>query len=447
MKIYKLNIAIKTLLLLLVLCMCFPAFAVKIDAQGIDIPCESSSKAYAVYLYCIEENSALFDKNSDKKISPASTVKLMTALTAYDKIENVDSFVTVTEEMIGDVKSNVMKLKVGERIRIKDIFAGLVCAGYNDAANALAVIASGSVEAFVKDMNARAEEIGATNTYYTEPTGIDDDAQTTAYDTMIVAKEFMSRDFLMNLSAAPSVNILGTNMSSERTLYNRNALISNRTSSKYLNSAAEGMSAGMTSGGGYCLVTSTQNDDRTYICVVMGAEYSEKEDAVYSYIIANELLNYIDQNLGYKVLMEAGSEVRKIPVVGANINRKNVSVHTFEDVKVYLPDDGIDSELLKMSFVYFDEELTAPVSKGSVVGNIIVSYDDEILLVSDLVVSEDIERDSFMYFLELMKNMVLSKVVMATVLCFVLLLTTYMFICPRLRTRRRKKQIGKYKYK
>ena len=230
----KLNIATKTLLLLLVVCLCFPAFVIKTEAYGIEVPCPSSSKAYAVYLYCVEDSSALFDKNSDKKISPASTVKLMTALVAYDKIENKDAFVTLTEEMIGKQESNVMKLQVGEKIRIRDLFAGLVCSGYNDAANALAVIASGSVEAFVEHMNEKAQEIGATSTVYVEPTGIDDGAQTTAYDTMLVAKEFMNRALLMELSAAPSCDVSNTNKSSARTLYNRNALISNRTSTKYL---------------------------------------------------------------------------------------------------------------------------------------------------------------------------------------------------------------------
>ena len=447
MKIFKFNIATKTLLLLLVFCICFPAFTVEADSKGIDVPCDSSSKAYAVYLYCIEENSVLFDKNSDKKISPASTVKLMTALVAYEKIKNIDSFVTVTPSMLGDAQSNIMKLKVGEKIRIKDIFAGLVCSGYNDAATALAVIASGSVESFVEDMNSRAEEIGAMNTFYTEPTGVDDDAQTTAYDTMLVAKEFMKIPLLMELSTAPTHNVSSTNLSSARTLYNRNALISGRTSSKYLNSAAEGMSAGMTGGGGYCLVTSTKNDDRTYICVVMGADYDEKEDAVYSYVVANELLDYINKNLGYEILIEADTEICQMPIIGAKIKKEKVSVCPAEDVKVYLPSNYADDGTLKTSYIYFNNELTAPVSKGTVVGNIVVSYNDEILVVTDIVVNEDVERDGFIYLLEAAKRLSLSRGVIACISCFAVLLIIYFVIYPRLRVKRRKTRVGKYRYK
>ena len=68
MKISKLNIAVKTLLLLLSFCIFFNVFAVKADAVENEISSESSSKAYAVYLYNVEKDSILFDKNSDKKI-------------------------------------------------------------------------------------------------------------------------------------------------------------------------------------------------------------------------------------------------------------------------------------------------------------------------------------------------------------------------------------------
>lgn len=440
----KLNIAKKTLLLLLALCICFPVLTLDADAHKTDILSQSSSKAYAVYLYCVEENSALFDKNSDKKISPASTVKLMTAIVAYDNIKDINATVTITKEMLCGAESNIMKLKVGENIKIKDIFAGLVCSGYNDAANSLAVIACGSIDRFVDEMNARAELIGASDTSYTDPTGIDDSAQTTAYDTMLVAKEFMLREFLMQLSSSPSCKISRTNVSEERTLYNRNALVSNRTTSKYLNSAAIGMNAGMTSGGGYCVVTSTKKDDRSYICIVMGASYDDSTDNVYSYVVANELLDYINENLGYRVLIEAKSEIRQFSIIGSRIDVENVSAVVLEDVKVYLPANYEESGLLNISYVYFKEELTAPVSKGEVVGNVIVSYGDEILSVSDIVISEDIERDAFIYFLWIMKEALSSRGFIAAIASFVLIFLGYLFFGT---SKKKRRKASKYRYK
>ena len=296
-------------------------------------------------------------------------------------------------------------------------------------------------------MNEKAKEIGATDTVYVEPTGIDDNAQTTAYDTMLVSKEFMSRALLMELSSAPSYNVSNTNKSNARTLYNRNALISNRTSSKYLNSSAKGLNAGMTSGGGYCVITSAKKDDRTYICVVMGATYDDAEDNVYSYVIANELLDHIDRSLGYEVLIKSNTEICKIPIVGAEIKKENVSVGPTEDVKVYLPSNYAESGMLRTSYIYYTDQLTAPVSKGTVVGKIVVSYNDEILSVSDIVVSEDVERDGFVYSLAAIKNVASSRGAIAGAICFASLLAICFLIRPMLRTKQRRKRMGKYRYK
>ena len=114
----KLHIKHIALLFLLTICFSITPFSLIVMGEndsGID--CQSSSKAYAVYLYNIETDSALFEKNIHKKISPASTVKLMTAMVAFDKIGDISKKVTLTEQMIGDVKSNTMKLNIGENIR------------------------------------------------------------------------------------------------------------------------------------------------------------------------------------------------------------------------------------------------------------------------------------------------------------------------------------------
>lgn len=444
-KIHKMA---KALLLLLAVCLCVPLLVLCVNgADENNIPCKSSSKAYAIYLYNLETDSILFEQNSDKKISPASTVKLMTAMTAYDNIKDVNQTVTISEKMIDGINGNTMKLEIGEKIRIKDLFAGLVCGGYNDAANALAVIACGSVAKFVDAMNAKAIAIGATNIKYVDPTGIGDSAQTTAYDTMLVAKAFMSYELLFELSSSPTYEIPQSNISDVRVLHNRNAMISNYTGSKYLNSRAMGMNAGMTSGGGYCAVTSMKNDDMTYICVVMGGAYDEDSNTVYSYVVANELLNYVAKNFAYRVLLEAEEEINSLPVVGSDIKTKEVAVTVKEDVKVYLPSDYLEGEQLKVSVVYSKEKLVAPISKDDVVGKVIVRYNDDIVSVSDIVVVSDVRRDNFMYAMDIIRGGLFGRGFVAGALCFIILLGGYIWINFQKHSyKRRRKNINMYRY-
>lgn len=145
---HKLIIFIRALLFLLLASVSLSAVFINVSgAEDTQIPCQSSSKAYAVFLYNVATESTLFEKNIYNKISPASTVKLMTAMVAFDNINDINKTVTITEEMLGSATSNTMKLQVGEIIKIADLFSGLVCSGNNDAANALAVIAKGSVRA------------------------------------------------------------------------------------------------------------------------------------------------------------------------------------------------------------------------------------------------------------------------------------------------------------
>lgn len=434
--------------MLLTICILISALSIGVSgAGGADAICPSNSKAYAIYFYNTENDTALYDKNSDKKISPASTVKLMTALVAFDKIDDVNKSVTVTEKMLGDSQSNVMKLKEGEKIKIKDLFAGLVCAGYNDAACALAVIASGSIEAFIEEMNAKALSLGAINTFYADPTGIDDSAQTTARDVMLIAKEFMTCEFLFELSSLPSYEVPKTNWTEVRILHNRNAMISNYSGSKYLNSNALGMNAGMTSGGGYCVVTSMKRDGMTYIGVVMGGVYEDESDTVYSYAVANELLNYVARNLGYRVIVSAEDRIDSLPVIGANTNIKDIDVAAKEDVKVYVPSDYLESDRLKITYVYIKKELVAPVPKGEVVGKIVVRYDDDILTVSDIVTVDEAPRDGFMYSMEVIRGLLFGRAFIAAVICFIILLGIYVWLTyHRSSFKRRRKNKSIYRY-
>ena len=111
--------------------------------QGSQIICESNDKANAVYLYDTKECKNLYEQNINTIIAPASTVKLMTALVAFDRISNINQKITITADMIYGIESHALDLKLGETVSVKDLLIALTCGGYNDAAQALAVISCG----------------------------------------------------------------------------------------------------------------------------------------------------------------------------------------------------------------------------------------------------------------------------------------------------------------
>jgi len=256
------------------------------------------TRANAVYLYQLENNTVLAQKNLNAVIYPASTVKIMTGLLAVEALQGrYAETVTVTQAMIDDTSGFRMYLNPGETVTVEQMLYAGICAGYNDACVVLAYAVAGSVDAFVARMNVRAAELGMTDTVYTNPTGMHDGGMvTTAADTAKLALAAMNNEAYIELTSTVKYTMAANNIAPSRTFYNRNAMISRNTTSRYYNAYVTGMSAGTTDEGGYCVVACAEDEDSAlrYLCIVMGADADTEEQGgtVYSYAIANDLLDY-----------------------------------------------------------------------------------------------------------------------------------------------------------
>ena len=104
------------------------------------------------------------------------------------------------------------------------------------------------------------------------------------------------------------------------------------------------------------------------------------------------------------------------------------------------------NERFDVSYILFNEELSAPVQKGDIIGKVVVRYDDDILNVTDIVVYENIERDNFIYFLGLIRIMLISRGTRAFLICFAIIFSAYVWLRYR-RTALRRKRRAKNSYK
>ena len=153
---------------------------------GADVSALSVSAKSAV-LIDFYSGDVLFEKNASQRLSMASTTKIMTAICA---IENADlsEVVTVDKRAVG-VEGSSMYLGYGEKITVENLVYGLMLSSGNDAAVALALHVSGSVENFARLMNDTAEKIGAVNTSFKNPNGLDEEGHyTTAYDLAMITR-------------------------------------------------------------------------------------------------------------------------------------------------------------------------------------------------------------------------------------------------------------------
>jgi D-alanyl-D-alanine carboxypeptidase (penicillin-binding protein 5/6) len=137
----------------------------------------------------------LFSKNADKRILPASTTKVMTALLVLEKL-SLDSYVTVSNRATG-MQPSKLNLKAGEQYLVKDLLYGVLLNSANDASVVLAEAVAGSEWEFVSMMNQRALKLGAKNTKFANSNGLPSRTiqYSTAYDMYLIFREALKKSF------------------------------------------------------------------------------------------------------------------------------------------------------------------------------------------------------------------------------------------------------------
>ena len=404
-----------------------------------------SRSAGAVYLYSYECDRVLLLRDGDSKRAPASSAKIMAGIVACELYsDKLDEDVTVSSEMLDGISGASMGLRVGMKLKIRDLLRGTLC-GNNDAAQSLAIACAGSIEEFVKDMNFYADHLYMLNTHYTNPTGHDSSsAYTTLSDTAKLVHKAASSEAYLSCSALQYFEYTPEGEPSV-TVYNRNALMSQFSAGGYTNKYAKGIIAGSTDLGGYVLATYAEKNGEAYLCLVMGAEADGNE--IYSYSTANTLLDHVFNSYSYRKVANAGDELMRAEVALAVSEGKSSMLPCVlsEDLYIFV-DYGTDLGTLKLVPYLHDVNMSAPIAKGSVVGVVDV-YSGEILVGSaEIVAAEYIEPNFVLYSMKLAKDFLLGRTFILGAVVFVILLTVYLVIDAKNTRHKRVGRVGWNKF-
>ena len=209
-----------------------------------------------------DTGAVLFEKDAEKRLYPASTTKIMTALVALEILEELslgaDSRVIVPAEAAG-LEGSSIYLKAGEKVMMEELLYGMMLQSGNDAATAAAICAGGSLQDFVSRMNQKAEELGCTGTHFTNACGLfDENHYTTAKDLACIAAAAMRREDFSRIASAPHWQ----SAESERNFYNKNKQV-------HQYEGGDGVKIGFTRASGRTLVASATRGDVSLIAVVL----------------------------------------------------------------------------------------------------------------------------------------------------------------------------------
>ena len=305
------------------------------------------TSAAAAVLMDGESGRILYAHNPDQPMPIASITKIMTALVALEQCDPATEYTVTGEDM---AEGSSMYLKAGETLTLEALLYGLMLPSGNDAALAVARCVSGTVEDFVAAMNARAKELGMTNTSFANPSGLDDPAHfSTARDMAVLTRAALAREDFQAIVSARSVTV------GERTLVNHNKLLG-------WYEGCVGVKTGYTKTAGRTLVSAATRNGQTLIAVTL-KDSRDWEDH-------KALLDYGFSAFPRSVLLTDGEKVAELPVKYGSLTAVAVEA----EQEIAYPLAAGEQVQLRLEL---PEALAAPLVKGAVVGEAAIFLGNE----------------------------------------------------------------------
>ena len=360
------------------LIVCFLSVRISVFASGFDSEASSVSadaSAKAFLLMDCDTGDVLSAKSADLSLPMASTTKIMTCIVALEKAELSDE-VSIPAAAVG-VEGSSVYLSKGETLKLEELLYALMLESANDAAVAIALHVSGSIDDFAGLMNEKASELGLSGTHYVNPHGLPAKGHySTARDLCKLMRYGMNNDAFRTLTGTGTVSISAPG-GKTRFLSNHNKLLR-------LYDPCTGGKTGYTKEAGRCLVTSAKKDDKELVCATLGDPDDWRDHS--------SLFEYGFSLYEKREIAAPGSLCYELPVVGGEGEKVTVKN---EDLLAFSlrGEEKVACEVDLPRFLY------APVRQGQVVGEAVFSRGgEEVARVSILAQQDILKREEKLTF-------------------------------------------------
>lgn len=394
----------------------------------------------SAYLVNLDTKSVIYEKNADEEQMPASLVDIMTAIVVLENCSDTDSVSIVANDALYDEFENYeypddlryAEIWNGDKLTVTEYLYALMLTSSCEAANILAdYFGNNSIEAFVEKMNAKAAEIGAVNTHFTNPHGLYDPAQvTTAKDMAIITQYALTVPGFEEIATAEEYELKPQNADSQHepewTISHSNIIMS--AASDYYLYGVKGIKTGNLQLGGRNIVTMGTSEGNKYLLVLLNAPfYDEDGDSKYYHIIdAKNIMEWVFDNFSYKVILSKDEEIAEIKVSNSNGNEYVLIKPAKEVSSLWYNDVDVTSIAKNYTLA---EDVVAPVKKGQKLGELELKLSDDVIEVVDLVAADDVERSFLKFNLTMAKDFFKSNWFYAAIIISVMISLVYLAIC------------------
>ena len=360
---------------------------------GLFIPCayaETDSlnlSSTSAILMDAKSGKILYEKNINESLPMASMTKIMSMLLIMESIDEgnlqYEDKVIISENASGMGGSQVF-LQAKEEYTVDDLLKCIAISSANDAVVAMAEKISGSTDAFVSLMNKRAKELGANNTNFANPHGLDDENHySTAYDMALIAKELLKHDDILKYTSIYE-DYLTKPDGSQVWLVNTNRLVR-------FYDGVDGLKTGYTTEAGYCLTATAKKQDLRLISVVMASLSAEERSSDTS-----TLLSYGFNTFKNNVIYSKNDSLGLVKVEKGKLTE--VDVYLKEDATEIL---NINQKPTDYTFNIKVDKIKAPVKANTIIGTAeIIDNNGSIIDEVPIIVKKDIKKAGFLDYLK-----------------------------------------------
>ena len=320
----------------------------------------------------------LWGRNEEEPLAMASTVKIMTAMLVLENCE-MDEAVTVSKNAAHQPEVH-MHLKEGAQWKVGDLLSAMMLRSYNDAAVALAEHVSGSMEEFCMKMTEKAKEVGAEDTVFGSPNGLDshlmdDKHHSTAYDMALITAYALQNEKFREIITQPEINI-----SSLDGKHACNVTNADRFLREY--DGAIGVKTGYTNKAGHCFVGAAERDDVLLISAALGSGWGS-DGKEQKWRDTKVLMDYGFSTFSPWEVLTKGDVFGKVKITESP--KETVEIVLSEGYTALFSEE--EKKLLRMEAI-LSEKIEAPVQKGEKTGTVVLFLGSEKLFETDLLAKE-----------------------------------------------------------
>lgn len=310
----------------------------------------------------------IFSQNAENETKIASLTKIMTAIVAIENNE-MSKIVEITPEMTGGLEGySVIWLASGQKVPTVDLIYATLLPSAGDAAQALAISTSGSIEKFVEKMNEKAEELGLTHTHFSNVVGFDEENYSSAGDMAKLLDYALKNPTFLEVFSAFRYDSTTLQRTFLKTIEKNPMIIGAKT--------------GFTYEAGRNLASLGEASGEKLIVIDLNENY-ETNDHVDNTL---KILDFYNKNYQRQNILEENEKLTEVEVKDSFT--KSIEIFSDEEVEKYLP-KNFDRNSLQKNF-----EQSGEVKKGSKVGEYLgkysIKYDEEILYTKDIFLEEEI---------------------------------------------------------